>query len=150
MYPEEQYGMNYNIYWTMLRYLLPDEIKNELDSRSAKADFIVYLTFIFLIFWPIVTVSAYTFFGSTIAIITFVFWIIITYQVLYKLAINAHNYHSRYVKTVFDLYRIDLAKKLGLPLSICPNDDEKSIWNKYSFFLEDYDYLEDELFHNVK
>lgn len=149
-YPEEQYGMNFKIYWSRLRCFLPENIKNELDSRSAKADFIVYLTFIFIIFLPIVTTSAYTFFGLIIATITFVFWIIITYQVLYKLAINEHNNYGGYVKSIFDLYRMDLAKKLGLPRSICPNDDEKSIWSEYSFFLDDYDYPDAELFCHPK
>lgn len=149
-YPEEQYGMNFKIYWSRLRHFLPEEIKDEFDSRSARADFIVYLTFIFLIFLPIVTIGAYAFFGLTIATITIVFWIFITYQILYKLAINEHEIYGGYVKSMFDLYRIDMAKKIGLPLSICPNDNEKSIWDEYSKFLEDYECPERELFYMTK
>jgi hypothetical protein len=149
-YPEVQYGMNFKIYWSRLRFFMPEEIKNEMDSRSAKADFIVYTTFIFLIFLPIVTVSAYAFFGLFFATIISVFWIIITYNILYKLSINAHDNYSGYIKSVFDIYRIDIAGKLGLPLSICPNDDERGIWNEYSIFLEDYDDPTTELFHHHK
>ncbi|MCK9566247.1 MAG: hypothetical protein M0Q43_09385, partial [Methanothrix sp.] len=44
-----------------------------------------------------------------------------------------------YVKAAFDTYRIDLAKRLGIPISLCPKKEERSIWFNYKEFLEHYE-----------
>ncbi len=137
-YPKEQYGMDLNIFWSRLFLFVPEEIKNELDIRGAKADFSIYLTFIFLIFNPIVGFRSYQLWGTLPALIALIVWWFITSKFLYKLALRSHLSYGRYVKAVFDIYRIDLANKLNLPTYLCPNEGERVIWKDYGEFLEEY------------
>jgi hypothetical protein len=47
-YSEIQYGMHMMVFWQHLSLILPSEVKEDLDLRGAKADFLVYLSFILL------------------------------------------------------------------------------------------------------
>jgi len=42
------------------------------------------------------------------------------------------------VKAAFDVHRIDYAKKLGIPVSLCPKKNERLLWMAYREYLEEY------------
>ncbi|MFA6373074.1 MAG: hypothetical protein WCW68_10645 [Methanothrix sp.] len=136
-YPKMQYGMNFNVFWSRLWHIMSKDSRDDLDFRGAKADFLIYLLAIWIIFIPFVTYSFYDSIGSDVVLIILLY-IIIT-LVLYDVSVLAHENYGSYVKAAFDTYRIDLAKKLDIPISLCPKKEERSIWLKYKEFLEHYE-----------
>ena len=149
-YSEKQYGMHMTVFWSHLWLILPKELKEDLDLRGANADLPIYLSFIFL---------CYTFIGG----VGFYFqqntWVnILTYDIpigaiicfflsiglcfcFYQISIQAHVSYGRYIKAVFDLYRVDLAKKLRTNIivtNLIPSNTEIENWLKYRYYLLDY------------
>ena len=149
-YSEKQYGMHMMIFWQHLWFILPKELKEDLDLRGAKADFIVYLSFIFLgyifiggigfYFQRNTWVSISTYDIPLGAIICFFISIVLCFF-FYYVSISIHKSYGRYIKAVFDLYRVDLAQKLkiGITDSSIPNDAERKNWRKYRKYLLDYE-----------
>jgi len=136
-YPYDQYGMSFNIYWNRIWEILPEDAKTDIELRGSKTDFIVYLTFISLLSIPLIAFRSYQLWGWEIAILAIVFSWLLVKRFLYRLAVNAHANYSGYIESVFDIYRLDLAKKLGLPANLCPSEEEKKIWEEYAEFLQD-------------
>ena len=62
-YSEEQYGMNFHVFWSRIWHILPKSCKDDLDIRGAKADSAVYLLSIWIIFFPFIGYSAYGLIG---------------------------------------------------------------------------------------
>lgn len=139
-YSKILYGMDFCVFWSRLWHLMSKDSREDLDLQGAKADFIIYLLTIWIIFIPLIIYSFYNLIGS-IAVLIAVVCIFITLG-LYDVGVLAHVNYGCYVKAAFDTYRIDLAKKLDIPISLCPNTDERSVWQKYSKFLAYYDGLE--------
>jgi len=136
-YPKVQYGMNFNVFWSRLWQIISKDSRDDLDFRAAKADFLIYILTIWILFSPVITYRVSTNFGiPAIFIIILCFLIAL---ILYDIAVLAHENYGDYVKATFDLYRIDLAKKLGIPISLCPRRDEMAIWEKYNEFLHHCD-----------
>jgi hypothetical protein len=145
LYSEKQYGMHMMVFWQHLWQILPKESRDDLDLRSAKADFNVYVSFIFLTFAFIGTTmfifqsnTYYKIFYWSIplkplisAVISLFGW-----YVFYKLSISEHKVYGRYIKAVFDLYRFDLAKKLHIKVSEFPEIEKKSWEIRRNFFLD--------------
>lgn len=139
-YSKILYGMDFSIFWSRLWHLMSKDNRDDLDLQGAKADFTIYLLTIWIIFIPLITYSFYNLIGS-IAVLIAVVCIFIALG-LYDVGVLAHVNYGCYVKAAFDTYRIDLAKKLDIPISLCPNIEERSVWKKYSEFLAHYDGLE--------
>jgi hypothetical protein len=144
-YSRKQYGMDFSVFWSHLRYILPQETRDDIDSRGARADFLVYSAFILLLSTPVMIVRALFIKCEIYAIIKHfvsidLFWtsVLIVFGIslafvamaygIYRLAVSAHYLFGWYVKTVFNLYRQDLAKKLDMPATLVPNTDEKYLW----------------------
>jgi len=149
-YSEEQYGMHMMVFWQHLWFILPKELKEDLDLRGAKADFIVYLSFIFLSYALIGGVGFYfqrnTWVNTSTmciplgAIICFFISIVLCFF-FYYVSILIHKSYGRYIKAVFDLYRVDLAQKLKIEITdnSIPDDAERKNWRKYRKYLLDYE-----------
>lgn len=142
LYSEKQYGMHMIVFWQHLWLILPKELRDDLDLRSAKADFNVYVSFILLTF---------AFMGSMVFAFQLNSWYNIFYwsipkalisavislfgfYIFYKLSISEHKTYGRYVKSVFDLYKSDLATKLEI--GKFPENEKKSWVKKRRYFLD--------------
>ena len=138
MYPYEQYGMDYSVYWSRIWSILPELAKTDLEARSARADFCVYITFISLLSWPFIVLRAYQLWGVIISIAALVGWWQISKKFLYKMSLSTHCILGEYIKATFDVHRVSLAKQLHLPISLTPTDEEKELWMEYKEFLIGY------------
>ena len=141
-YSERQYGMHMMVFWQHLWYTISKEIKDDLELRSAKADFIVYVSFLLFSHIFIGTIGALFLWSIKSAIITLIVSIILWYG-SYKIAISEHKTFGRHIKAIFDSYRFELAKTLGIKLSNNPDEDKKS-WKKWRDYLLDYKPIEQE------
>ncbi len=139
-YSEIQYGMHMLVFWQHLWLILPSEIKEDLDLRGAKVDFLVYLSFIFLVY-AFVGSAAFHFCGFTLeAIVCSICSLILAY-LFYSTSISSVKDYGRHVKAVFDLYRFDLASKMEVPIPskyLIPDEDEMESWRKLRKYLLDY------------
>ncbi|MDD4652972.1 MAG: hypothetical protein PHQ34_12170 [Methanothrix sp.] len=159
-YPKEQYGMDFNVFWYHLWQTMPKEVRDEIDISSAKADFLVYFSFIFLLTAPFSILKAfferdaiYTYIQSSVhfnhyylcLFIEFILqaacFLLISY-LFYKISVVAHKNYGRYIKSAFDIYRIGLSTKTGILIPLCPNKVERGVWIEYGKFLEDYKELQ--------
>jgi hypothetical protein len=149
-YSEKQYGIHMMVFWPHLWFILPEELKEDLDLRGAKVDFLVYLSFIFLFYAPIGGIGFYfqrntwanilTYDIPVGAIICFFISIVLCFF-FYYVSISTHKSYGRYIKAVFDLYRFDLAQKLKIDVTgkSISNDTERKNWRKYWKHLLDYE-----------
>lgn len=139
-YSEKQYGMHIMVFWPHLWLILPKELKEDLDLRGAKADFLVYLSFIFLSYTLIGGVGFYFQQKLLIAIICILVSLFLCFF-FYEISIQVHKSYGRYIKAVFDIYRVDLAKKLKADIvvtNLIPDEAERNSWRKYRKHLLDY------------
>ena len=139
-YSEKQYGMHMMVFWPHLWFILPKELKEDLDLRGAKVDFLVYLSCIFLCNTLIGGVGFYFQQKPLVAIISILVSLFLWFF-FYLISIQAHKSYGRYIKAIFDIYRVDLAKKLkaGIVITnLIPNDAERKSWRKYRKYLLDY------------
>lgn len=148
-YSEIQYGMSFNVFWSRIWQVMPKDNRDDLDLRAARADFNVYLLLIWIIFLPFMGLSAHNLIGVGFIVFFTLPWLIIA-KLIYLGAIRAHENYGGYVKASFDTCRIDLAQKLDIPISLCPNWDQKTLWQEYGQFLEDYNDPNQDHFRNIK
>jgi hypothetical protein len=139
-YAEIQYGMHMMVFWQHLWLILPAEVKEDLDLRGAKVDFLVYLSFIFLSYAFVG--AAFIFCNGTFKemIICFIVSILLSFF-FYSASISSVKNYGRYIKAVFDLYRFDLAKKMDIPMGtkhLIPDDEEVDSWRRLRKYLLDY------------
>lgn len=135
LYSERQYGMHMMVFWQHLWFILPKDVKGDLELRSAKADFSVYISFLLLIYIFIGTIG-FAFWSKVLAavflIISALFW-----YISYKIATLEHKAYGRYIKAIFDLYRFDLANKLNIVIGKDLIEERKS-WIKWRHYFLDY------------
>jgi hypothetical protein len=145
-YSEKQYGMHMMVFWQHLWFVLPKEIRDDLDLRSAKADFNVYVSFILLTFAFIGTTvftfqssNGYKFFSWNILLEALILTAIslLGWYVFYNLSILEHKTYGRYIKASFDLYRFDLAEKLDIKIGES-SEAEKDSWRILRDYFLDY------------
>lgn len=148
-YTDAQYGMNFNVFWSRIWQIMPKDNRDDLDLRAARADFSVYLLLIWVAFLPFMGWSAYNLIGGTAIIYFGIPWLIIA-ELIYLGAIRSHESYGGYVKAAFDSCRIDFAQKVDIPISLCPNRDQKFLWQEYGKFLEDYDDPEQDSLRYIK
>ena len=123
-YSEKQYGIHMMVFWPHLWFILPEELKEDLDLRGAKVDFLVYFAFIFLIYIFIGGLGFFVQQKPLVAIISILVSLFLWFF-FYRISIQAHKSYGRYIKAIFDIYRVDLAKKLkaGIVITnLIPND----------------------------
>jgi ABC-type multidrug transport system fused ATPase/permease subunit len=130
-YPDD--GMHMMVFWPHLWFILPKELKDDLDLRGAKVDCLVYFAFIFLSYIFIGGLGFFVQQKPLVAIIS-IFVSLFLCFFFYRISIQAHNSYGGYIKAIFDIYRVDLAKKLkaGIVITnLIPNDAERKSWRKY-------------------
>lgn len=144
-YSEQQYGMHMMVFWQHLWLILPTELKDDLNLRSAKADFSVFMSFLLVLYVPIGTIGFWfqsntwhQIFSWNIPVATVISLLISLFGgfIFYKISISEHKDYGRYIKAVFDLYRFDLAKKLDIKVSEFPKIEKKSWVTRRRFFLD--------------
>ena len=167
-YSSEQYGMSFNVFWGRIWLILPQELRDEIKLRSAEADFPVYVSFIF--FWGSFLVGLrlislkneiYILLNQTLglsgmdqffAFLGVVLMAVCIFlgvsRIFYIISISAHKKYGKYVKAIIDIYRIEYAKKIGINSSIILTEEEKKKWADYGKFLQDYDTINHDLFHD--
>lgn len=158
-YSNEQYGMSFNVFWRRILLVLPQEIRDEIELRSAEADFPVYISFIFflcsflagfrlislkdaisVLINQTLGLSGKEQFILFLAIVIIVICIsLVISRIFYIISISAHKKYGRYVKAIIDIYRIEYAKKIGIDTGTIPTEEEKEKWAIYGRFLQDYD-----------
>lgn len=143
LYSEKQYGMHMMVFWQHLWLILPKELRDDLDLRSAKADFNVHVSFVLLTFAFIGTTmfafdSWYKIFSWSFPLkaVASALISLLGLFVFYKLSISEHKAYGRYIKAAFDLYRFDLAKKFNIKISEFPEIEKKSWEIRRRFFLD--------------
>lgn len=146
-YSKKQYSVNMMVFWQHLWFILPKRLQEDLDLRGAKADFPVYLSFIFFGYIFIGGLGFY-FQRTTWDILAYdtPLWVIICFisiilcSLFYRISVKVHKSYGRYIKALFDLYRVDLARKLKIDSDeLIPDDTERKNWRKYRKYLLDYE-----------
>ena len=151
-YSKVQYGMNMNVFWPHLRYILTKEQREYLDIKGAKVDFLIYISFIFLIYTPFAGIGlSYQltdinwndikihdlFVFSIISIVISLISLLISY-LFYTISIPALIIYGKQVKALFDIDRVELAEKFNIKISSIPNEEEIENWKKLGTFLLEY------------
>lgn len=151
-YSEVQYGMRMKVFWPHLRFILSKEQREHLEMKGAIADFLVYVSFIFLIYtpfagiglssqlieinWAVFQIHDLFIFSITCVILSFIS-LLISY-LFYEMSIPALSFYGQFVKALFDLYRMELAKKFVIASNPIPDNNEIKEWRKLGMFLSDY------------
>jgi hypothetical protein len=139
-YPEIQYGMHMMVFWQHLWLVLPADVKEDLDLRGAKVDFLVYLSFI-LLTYAFVSGAVFSKLGNYLMAFVCMVGSLSLSFLFYLASISSVKDYGRYIKAVFDLYRFDLAEKMGINIStkhLIPDDDELESWRRLRRYLLDY------------
>jgi len=161
-YSKKQYGMNMSMFWHQLWLIVPNDVRDFLDLKAAISDFLIYTSFIFLIFAPLFGFSiAYKVYSmrstlsmphpialsALILILIFIVSLICSY-ILYRLAVNAIKIYGNSVKALFDIYRFDLAEKLGIEIKLVPGQEDMEKWQNLGYFFLDYERSDEKQFPN--
>ncbi|NYT01782.1 MAG: hypothetical protein GKC10_03360 [Methanosarcinales archaeon] len=148
-YPEVQYGMHMMVFWHHLWLILPKEAREDLDLRGAEVDSLVYLSFIFFSY---ALIGGAGFHHQNILTVTFLGRELVLGGVLsallsiflgwlfYQVSISSLKSYGRYVKSAFDLYRFDLASRMGIKTSgrLVADEAEIESWRTLRRYLLDY------------
>lgn len=140
------------VFWPHLRYILTKEQREYLDIKGAKVDFLIYISFIFLIYTPFAgiglsyqltdinwndTMIHDLFVFSIISIVISLVSLLISY-LFYTISIPALIFYGKHVKALFDIYRVELAEKFEMKINSIPNEEEIENWKKLGTFLSEY------------
>jgi hypothetical protein len=144
-YSEIFYGMRFNVFFYRLWYVLSKDEQEDIEQRGAKADFLSYMSFLFLLYSFIAGFGCYSqirsmtimgLFGYKLFFVTwianFVFFLFV-HRIFYECSISAHENYGGYIKALFDIHHKDL-------LAILNPSDQKEIDRclDYSSRFEDY------------
>jgi len=155
-YSLNRYGIHMLVFWDHLAQLLPDRTKEEHKLEGAIADMCVYLSFISfssIIFWFAISVIQkglrFPFWNYLTLERSFLYVLIsiIAFKLFYELSIIQHKNYGKFVKSIFDLHRIELAEKLGIEIRRdyhASRDDlkeEKALWKEYQHYYFDYGFI---------
>ena len=155
-YSENRYGIHMMVFGNHLSQILSPETKKELELGSAIADLCVYLCFISLLYVFLGPVALLFQKSSWIAVsnrmiparsFLYLLFSILVFRFLYELSITRHKRYGRFVKSIFDIYRKDLADKLGIEIngthytSRKELEEEKALWKQYQDYYLDYKFL---------
>jgi hypothetical protein len=145
-YPRVVYNMDAIAIWPHMMYILPDSQKNELNAIRSGVDFAVNILWVSIIL--ILEYIILSFYAKTVPILGLPVLLMIICPLAYRLAISSSIQWGFSVKAVFDLYRHDLLKKMGvrIPLSW---DEERTIWGEINqSFVYWYSFGDDEVPRN--
>lgn len=146
-YSQICYGMTFDVFWYRLWYILSTDEQDDVGQRGAKADFLSYMAFLFLLYSLIAGFGIYPQLknyifpgneGNTI-LAFFDVWLgsflilYLIHRIFYNAAIDAHENYGGYIKALFDLHHEDLYGKIKPSTS-----DEIEKCEELSSNFEDY------------
>lgn len=155
-YSLNRYGIDMMVFWNHLIQVLPKETKEELKLNSAIADLCVYSCFTSLLYAILGPAALLFQEGSWITVLNYLIpaksllyllFSILLFKVLYELSIIQHKNYGSFVKSIFDLYRWELARKLGIKVkrrfhtSEEELEEEKALWENYIDFYLHYRFI---------
>lgn len=128
-YPLEMYGIDTITVWPRIIALVSTEYRQDLSVAKSQLDLalnLFYLSLVIIIqyigYWLIIRQFSF----PLLPILT-----ILVAWISYRYALSAASHWGELVKGVFDLYRIPLAKQLGVELGESWADEKKS-WYSFS------------------
>lgn len=155
-YSLNRYGIHMMVFWNHLSQLIGKEIKDELKFKGAIADMCVYLCFTALLATILGPVILFFQKESWIVVLNFsipaksilyLSFSLSAFKILYELSITQHKNYGRFVKSIFDLYRGELAKALGIEIKRMHHaskeelEEEKALWKEYLHYYLDYKFI---------
>lgn len=111
IYPKWKYGMNGVFFWTRIQLLMSEENKKIIDKMRAFVDMFVELTWIFF-FAAIVYLMILAYNGKYLLSVVFLVILLLFSLGSYNMAVQSALKFGHYVRSIFDLYREDLWKKI--------------------------------------
>jgi hypothetical protein len=125
VYPYVLYGIDSIALWPRMLALLPTDFRNSINEAKARVDFgvnMVYLTPLVILEYGILAIIT-----TKLPMPWLVFLLLVVTWLSYRLTISSALQWGDLVKSVFDLYRGDLLKQMGLkqPESW---DEERKLW----------------------
>lgn len=144
-YSEVCYGMRFNVFFYRLWYVLSKDEQDDIEQRGAKADFLSYMSFLFLLYSPVAGFGLFSQIGGKSIIglsgyrLGIFVWILaficsfLIHRIFYECSLSAHENYGGYIKALFDVHHKDL-------IEILPPADQKKIEKclDYSSRFEDY------------
>jgi hypothetical protein len=151
-YPEICYGMVFDVFWYRLWHILSKDEQEDISQRGAKADFLSYMSFLFLLYsliagfgiYPQVKDYLFSRIDSNTFQAFFAVWLgsfvifYIIHRFFYDASIDAHEIYGGHIKALFDLHHNDLLEKLKSPTL-----SEITKCEEYSENFEDYSQFRD-------
>lgn len=141
LYSEKKYGMDIVFFWPRMRFVVPENVWNEIDTTKALADFLVYLSFSLVIYAPI-HIAGYLHQGHWQLALMGIAIPLLAY-LLYRFSWSVLRTYYDYIKAVFDTYRGELGKKMPIKTraEIMQENEE---WDKKWRYLQYHEYPEEE------
>jgi hypothetical protein len=132
IYPYERYGIDSVIIWPRLRHILPTTTVDELvETQTAMVSLLLLRTLstAFGVIAPITIIA--TIQSWWLAAISLLAWLI--GSISHRAAVQVGRTYADHIRTVFDLYRLDLIKHLGLenPTTLAT---ERQLWDDLTQF----------------
>lgn len=129
IYPKWKYGIDANFFWTRIELIMPEENRNAIEKTRAFVDMFVELTWIFF-FSAIIYLGILIYNKNFFTFIFLVLFIILS-RLCYILAVNSALNFGIYARSIFDVYREELWKKIKYgQVNVLDLLPEKDKWNK--------------------
>ncbi len=139
LYPWSRYGMDSIFYWYRLRLLLDKDTREDYDNSSAEADALVYTSLVLglsgIVYLSVAASLAVAFLVPALSVSALMIefdplrWlgigallILLSYG-SYRASIHLHRTYGELFKSMFDVGRVELKKRLG-PIASATTDEE--------------------------
>lgn len=129
IYPKWKYGIDANFFWTRIELIMSEENRNVQEKNRAFVDMFVQLTWIFF-FSAIIYLGILIYNKNFFTFIFLVLFIILS-RFCYIMAVYSALNFGIYVRSIFDVYREELWKKIKYgQVNVLDSLPEKDKWNK--------------------
>lgn len=129
IYPKWKYGMDAVFFWTRIELIMSEENRNVQEKNRAFVDMFVQLTWIFF-FSAIIYLGILIYNKNFFTFIFLVLFIILS-RFCYIMAVYSALNFGIYVRSIFDVYREELWKKIKYgQVNVLDSLPEKDKWNK--------------------
>ena len=111
IYPKWKYGMDGVFFWTRIQLIMSEENKKIIEKMRAFVDMFVELTWIFFIA-SVVYLMVFVLNEKYILSVSFFIILLLFSLASYNMAVQSALKFGYYTRSIFDLYREDLWKKI--------------------------------------
>lgn len=143
IYPRERYGIDSVVIWPRLRHLLPSAVVDGLVEAQTALDSLLLLQTLAAVFGIVAPVALVVREESWwLVAASFLAWAVA--WISQRSALQFATTYAEQIRTVFDLYRLDLVKYLGFET---PDDlsAERQLWDDLTqFYLRNLPMVRDE------